>query len=119
MAKVTDGIVLAGGFTVDLVTAAITVIVNSWSIDRAGSSIFQTDENDEPNAAVHYDGPTTGSANIQISTTGGQADIRGDTFITTAITGSSQTFNIVTSAISGSKSGLVTADITFALDINA
>lgn len=116
---VTDGTILSGGFTVDLDNASLTVIVNSCSFNRPGNTILQTDENDEPNAAIHYNGFGTGTMNIQVSAAAGQADFRGDTFTTSSITGSSKAFNIVGSNLSRSKSGLVTGDLEFAEDISA
>ena len=113
MAQTVDGTILAGGFSITLSTTG-SVIVNSYSIDRPGNSIIQTDANDEPNAAIHYDGLMTGSANIQVDDTGTQADVRGETFTTSDMTGESQVFIVTASNLSGSKNGLTTGDITFA-----
>ena len=112
MAKITDGTILAGGFTIDLDTAGITVIVDSYNISRPMKSIVQTDQNDEPTAAVHMNDIMTGSVNISVTAAAGQADFRGDTFTTTNITGSSQAFYIVSSDPSGSKSGLNTQTLS-------
>jgi len=113
MSRTTDGTILSGGFTIDLVTATLTVIVDTYSISRPGSTIVQTDEDDEPIAAIHYDGLMTGTATISVTATTGQADFRGDTFITSDMTGSSQTFIINESSPSGSKTGLTTHSISF------
>lgn len=119
MAELKDGTILRGGFTVDLVTAGITVIVDNVSLSSPSNVIERMDENGEPAAQLFYDGFETGTATIQVNVTAAKADIRGDTFVTSAIEGSSQTYIITDRNITLSTSAAVTADISFRKQIGS
>lgn len=118
MARDLDGTIIDGGFTITIGSPGVEVIVNSYSINRPRNEIIQTDENDEPNAAIRSNGQVTGSANIQVSQTSEQADFRGEEFTTAAMTGTSEAFQVLDSNPGGSKNGLTTQDITFSKVLN-
>lgn len=102
--------------------ALLTLIVNNANFDRPQNTLVQTDQNDEPNAAAHWNGLATGTLEIQTSdgsVTEERIDLRGDTFTTDEIEGVSKKYTINNSNISrGKGSTLATGSLTFAEILN-
>ncbi len=119
MALTKDGDIIAGGFTITLDTAAITLTVNTGNITRPGNTVVRTDVNDEPAAAAHWKGYATGTLQIETKIVAEQADFTHDTFTTVEIEGASQKYIITGGGVSrGKGSTLSVGDLQIAHFLN-